>query len=275
MTGIFDTDKSRITDRVQVNIPFSWLMDKTAGWMEIFVENRLNPEIGLDSEALDRHTASEFASAAKRFHDIGRSITLHGPFLDLSPGSPDTAIRSVTRQRLEQMIEAAEIFSPLTVVCHCGYDESRYGFIRNAWYERAAEIWKHTARRLAEKNILLMLENVYEKDPDEIGRMFEITAEENTGCCLDIGHLCVFSRRPLKDWIKRLSPYIGQIHLHDNRGQSDEHMGLGLGSIDFAPLFDWLRGLRKTPVITLEPHDSDALAASISYLEKQGFFATA
>ncbi len=275
MAGIFDTDKSRITDRVQVNIPFSWLMDTKAGWMDIFVENRLNPEIGLDSEALDKYTAPEFSAAADRFHSIGRSITLHGPFLDLSPGSPDRSIRWVTRQRLDQMIDAAKAFSPLTVVCHCGYDEARYGFIREKWYERAAEMWKHTSRRLAGKNTRLMLENVYETDPDEIGRMFEITGQENIGCCLDVGHLSVFGRRQLKDWIERLSPYIGQIHLHDNRGQSDQHLGLGLGSIDFAPLFDWLRGLQKMPVITLEPHDRDALDASVSFLEKQGFFSTA
>ncbi|MFW6081322.1 MAG: sugar phosphate isomerase/epimerase family protein [Desulfosalsimonas sp.] len=275
MAGIFDTDKSLILERVQVNIPFSWLMDEQAGWMEMFIENRLNPEIGLDSEALDKYTPAQFAAAANRFHGIKRCITVHGPFLDLSPGSPDKAVRAVTRQRLEQMIEAAEAFSPLTVVCHCGYDEARYGCIRDPWYEKAAEIWKHTARKLAEKNIQLMLENVYETDPDEIGRIFEITGEENIGCCLDVGHLSVFGRRPLKGWINRLSPYIGQIHLHDNRGQSDEHMGMGLGSIDFAPLFDWLRGLSKMPIITLEPHDRDALAASVSYLEKQGFFATA
>ncbi|MFP3979838.1 MAG: sugar phosphate isomerase/epimerase family protein [Desulfobacterales bacterium] len=271
MTRIFDTDKSRILDRVQVNIPFTWLMDAQAGWMDVFIESRINPEIGLDAQALDQYRQSDFAAVARRFHLAGRTVTIHGPFLDLSPGSPDTEIRAITRHRLSQMIKAADVFCPQTIVCHAGYDETRYGFVRQAWYERAAEVWKWAGSVLAEKGIRLMLENVYETDPEEIGRVLEQVADENTGCCLDVGHLYVFSRMPLSAWLEKLSPYIGQIHLHDNQGQKDDHMGMGEGKIDFAPLFDWLRSLSQIPVITLEPHNQDALVTSISFLEKQGF----
>lgn len=271
MTLIFDTDKSRILDRVQVNIPFSWLMDEQAGWMDVFLENRINPEIGLDAQTLDQYRQSDFAAAARRFHSAGRTVTIHGPFLDLSPGSPDTEIRAVTRHRLSQMIKAADVFSPQTIVCHAGYDAARYSFIKDTWYGRAAEIWRWAGRVLAEKQIRLMLENVYETDPEEIGQMFEQVKDDNIGCCLDVGHLSVFSRIPLSAWIEKLFPYIGQIHLHDNNGQSDEHMGMGRGNIDFAPLFDRLRSLPKMPVITLEPHNQDALVTSVSFLEKLDF----
>lgn len=266
MTQLFNADKRAVADLVQVNIPFTWLMDQHADYMEIFLENRINPEIGIDSDALDRFAQSDFQAAASKFRDAGCSITLHGPFLDLSPGSPDSAVRDVTRDRLFQTIRAADAFRPQTIVCHAGYDETRYGFFRDEWYKKAAETWKHTARILADKNIGLMLENVYETDPDELVRLFEMIDDSNAGCCLDIGHLSVFSKIPAPVWIKKLSPYIGQLHLHDNDGKSDQHLGLGMGAIDFTPVFDWLKTASPMPVITLEPHGKDDLVRSISYL---------
>ncbi len=266
MAKLFDADKRPVLDLVQVNIPFSWLMDQRADYMEIFAENRINPEIGLDACSLDRFSESDFLAAANRFHAEGCRITIHGPFLDLSPGSPDPAVLAVTRRRLSQAIEAAEAFSAQTIVCHAGYDEFRYGFIREQWYETAAETWRQAGRRLAEKNIRLMLENVYEKGPGELLQLFEIIGGNNTGCCLDIGHLNVFSKTPARDWIDVLAPYTGQLHLHDNDGKSDLHLGIGRGKIDFVPLFQWLKQIRPTPVITLEPHRQEDLMESVSAL---------
>ena len=270
MTRLFDADKYPVTDRVQVNIPFSWLME--GDWLNTFLENRLNPEIGLDAAALDNWSLTEFDAIARRFHESGRTITLHGPFLDLSPGSPDPAIRSVTQDRLNQLVEAVDAFKPLTVVCHAGYDGTRYGFIRETWYENAIETWSRMGSQLADKGVRLMLENVYEMSPDELREIFEQLDTRHAGCCLDVGHLSVFSHVPAGTWIETLSPYIGQIHLHDNYRQSDLHVGLGKGAIDFSPVFEWLRSTPRHPVITLEPHREADLLASIAFLENRKWF---
>ncbi|MFW6011664.1 MAG: sugar phosphate isomerase/epimerase family protein [Desulfosalsimonas sp.] len=266
MAKLFDPDKRPVLDLVQVNIPFSWLMDREPDYLKIFLDNRINPEIGIDAEALDRFSDDDFLFVASKFRQAGCTITLHGPFLDLSPGSPDPGILAVTEKRLEQTIRVAEAFRPQTIVCHAGYDESRYGFFREQWYENAARTWLRTAEKLAEKQIRLMLENVYETEPDQLVRLFEMTGHENLGCCLDIGHLTVFSSIPTTDWIKKLSEFTGQLHLHDNDGTSDLHLGMGKGDIDFTPLFDWLKNNRPMPVITLEPHRKQDLISSVSYL---------
>lgn len=275
MARIFDSDKSRVLDRVQVNIPYAWLADKQAGWMEIFLENRINPEIGLDAGVLDRYGRADFSETARRFAALQRRITVHGPFLDLSAGSPDPAVRAVTRHRIDQAIDAAGAFSCRTLVCHAGYDETRYGFIRDQWYETAAETWNLAGRRLAGTGIGLMLENVYETDPEQMLRLLERTSGTGIGCCLDVGHLSVFSTVPLAAWLEKLDAHIGQLHLHDNLGKSDEHLGLGKGGIDFDPLFDWLGSTRRSLVITLEPHRKGDLQDSVRFLENLDRFSRA
>lgn len=271
MKTSFDSNEIRILEKVQVNIPFSWLMDPDADWLELFVQNRIQPEIGLDAKSLDSYGPKDFLHAARRFAEAGSRITLHGPFMDLSPGSPDPQILAVTRKRLDQALAAAKIFSPKTMVCHAGYDPTRYGFIQEEWYLCAAKTWNVYGKALADIGVGLMLENVYEPRPQYLVQLFEKLDPKAIGCCLDVGHLHAFGNIAFSEWIKELGPYIGQLHLHDNHGHEDEHLGMGMGSIDFSPLHKWLLSQKSKPVITLEPHQKENLSDSLLFLDRNNW----
>lgn len=256
----------RLTERVQVNIPFTMLCES---YLARFIEHRLNPEIGLDAEALDRYPLSVFSRVANALHDVGLSISLHGPFIDLSPGSPDPKISEVTHGRFEQVLRLVPLFRPKTVVFHAGYDKKRYCYLRDAWLEKSLEVWSWLGERIQDEGALLMLENVYEHGPDDIRVLFENLGKEKVGFCLDTGHHAVFSRVTIDSWIDSLEPFLGQLHLHDNSGGQDDHLALGKGSIDFKGLFSRLRAMRsKPPTTTLEPHREEDLWPSLDYLEK-------
>ncbi|MFW6284478.1 MAG: sugar phosphate isomerase/epimerase family protein [Desulfosalsimonas sp.] len=272
MAEMFDLPKTRILENVQVNIPFTWLMDPQENWLEIFTQNRIQPEIGLDADALDRFAPRDFSRVGRRFADAGCRVTVHGPFMDLSPGSPDPEIRSVTHKRLQQARAAAELLFPKTMVCHAGYDPARYSFIRKQWYKQAADTWNHHGRALWEKGIRLVLENVYESDPGDLAELFEKINADKIGLCLDTGHLTVFSPFSLSGWLAELSGRINQLHLHDNKGKADDHLGMGQGIIDFTPLHEWLKTAGHRPVITLEPHRRQDLIHSLLFLENHKWF---
>lgn len=257
---------TRLTERVQVNIPFTMLYES---YLDRFIEHRLNPEIGFDAEALDRYSLSDFGRIAKTLHNAGLSITLHGPFVDLSPGSPDPKISRVTRSRFEQVLRLVPLFRPKTVVFHIGYDKKRYYFIRDIWIEKSLEMWSWFAERVQNEGASLMLENVYEHGPDDVRVLFETLGRQRVGFCLDTGHQAVFSRVSLDAWVDSLEPFIGQLHLHDNSGNQDDHLALGMGTIDFQGLFRRLNPIRDNPpFITLEPHTEEDLWPSLEYLEK-------
>jgi sugar phosphate isomerase/epimerase len=272
MAEMFDSAKTRILGKVQVNIPFTWLMDPRENWLEIFVQNRIQPEIGLDAEALDRFAPEDFSLVGRRLADSGCRVTVHGPFLDLSPGSPDPKIRSVTHKRLQQARAAAEPLCPETMVCHAGYDPARYSFIRKQWYKQAADTWNHHGRALWEKGIRLVLENVYEPEPGDLAELFEKIDADKIALCLDTGHLTVFSSFSLPDWLAELGGRIRQFYLHDNCGKTDDHLGMGRGIIDFTPLQEWLKTAGSGPVITLEPHRREDLLHSLLFLENHKWF---
>jgi len=252
--------------KTQVNIPFTMLYESH---LEMFLKHGLNPEIGLDCTALERFSISDFETIAARLHERGLTITLHAPFLDLSPGSPDPAVWALTRSRFEQVLRVVPLFKPRSVVCHAAYDWKRYSYLRELWLENSINTWSWLGQRIRDEGAVLMLENVYERGPDEIQMLFENLRDHCVGFCLDTGHHAVFSRRSLKTWIESLGSFLGQVHLHDNRGKEDDHLAMGKGRIDFLFLFTQLKAIKNDPpIITLEPHREGDYWPSIEYLEK-------
>lgn len=256
--------------RLHVNIPFSMLQET---YLPVFIGNRLNPEIGLDALSLERFSASDFASAADRLRDHDLEITLHAPFFDLSPGSPDPGIRELTRRRLAQVLALVPVFRPTTVVCHAAYEARRYGMMIDDWMERSLEIWSWFGENLWGRGSRLVLENVFEHGPGRLRSLLDSLQHAHAGFCLDMGHQHAFSRTPMEGWIEALGGYLCQMHLHDNHGQQDEHLAAGRGTIDFAKLFGILAANRyPIRVITLEPHRETDLRPSLDHLEKIPWF---
>ena len=257
---------SWILKRVHVNIPYTMLKE---GYLSRFLERGINPEIGFDAGALDDLSETECREIARKIHERPLSLTLHAPFVDLSPGSPDPAVRALTRQRFEQLLRVAGLFHPLRIVCHAGYDWKRYLYMRERWIEYSLSTWEWMAEKTASVGAALMLENVYERGPEEMEPLFKTLRVHGVGFCLDTGHQAAFGSTPLVDWVEALGPYLGQLHLHDNFGRRDDHLAVGQGDIDFEELFQALREIREEPPpVTLEPHRERDLPSSLEYLEK-------
>lgn len=251
---------------VQVCVPFTRLR---AELLEYFTANRLNPEIGIDAPALERFSLQDFADVAEVLHRHDLTVTLHAPFVDLSAGSTDPAIRAVTRRRFVEILRLLPVFRPRTVVAHAGYDWQRYEYFRETWLDNSVAFWAEVAEGLERAGSRLMLENVYEHGPGEMRELLERLRPGKVGLCLDCGHLTAFGRAPLEEWLSVLGSFIGQLHLHDNHGEKDDHLPLGRGVIDFSALFDYLKTeRRRPPVITLEIHRTADLATSMECLER-------
>ncbi len=256
----------QITDMVQVNIPFSMLRES---YLDRFITYRLNPEIGFDAIALDTWADSQMEPIARQLREAGLTVTIHAPFMDLAPGSPDPKIRAITLQRLQQVVRLIPLFKPRSVVCHTGYDERRYWPMKDLWLKNSLEIWHPVAEAIKAEGSVLVLENVYDPTPQDMLELLNPLKHYGVGFCLDTGHQSVFSTAPLDEWLTILGTHLRQLHLHDNFGEQDEHLALGNGRIDFPRLFSYLKALASPqPIITLEPHKEEDLWPSLRYLEK-------
>ena len=252
-----------IIRKIQICVPFRLLKEK---YLPLVLENRINPEIGIDGGIIDAYAKKDFLEVASILQQEGLSITLHGPFHDLVPGGIDRKILKATRQRLRQAFDIIPLFEPLSIVCHTGYDKKRYHEVEDEWIDTALETWEPLVKELQGTRTTLMLENVYEKTPTLLFRLLSGLDTEKAGFCFDAGHMNVFSETDMEGWLAPLKPFLKEVHLHDNDGSGDDHLAIGAGEIDFESLFRYLGKNHLRPIMTLEAHEEKWIWQSLEVL---------
>ena len=207
------------------------------------------------------------AEDAKILADAGLRVTFHAPFMDLCPAALDDKIRRTSIDRIKQVFDAAFYFRPLKIVCHPSFDDRYYVSCNDLWLEKSVKTWTELIALARDTETIIALENVYEKEPDILCRLFELLSSDHICFCLDTGHFNVFSYAPLRAWLAELGKYLGHLHLHDNYGRTDEHLPVGCGTFPFIELFETLRTIKAKPTLTLEAHSQDDLWQSINNIK--------
>ncbi|MFW8602372.1 sugar phosphate isomerase/epimerase family protein [Desulfobacterota bacterium M19] len=246
-----------------VNAPYGFLEE---GLIDTFIEQGLQPEIGLEGEILYTRKESDYCKIADLLRRNSLSCTLHAPFFDLAPGAIDYKILTVSREKLRLAFELISIFKPRAVICHLAYEENKHGYKLDEWCCHSEVTWRQLTALAASGGSRLMLENTYETTPERHIAMLKALDSPHVGFCLDTGHLLAFAGSPWQEWLPAMSPWLGHLHLHDNNGRRDEHLGIGRGKFDFQGLFRFLARHDLHPLITLEPHSEDDLQVSLRAL---------
>ncbi|MEN6374216.1 MAG: sugar phosphate isomerase/epimerase [Smithella sp.] len=256
-----------ILEKVHVHMPFNLL----AKYQEMIFAKRMNLEIYFSHDVLNKVDIAKYRQAAKLFADSGLKITFHAPFMDLRPGALDDKIRLASIDRLKQVFDLIPYFEPLKVVCHPSFDRLYYVSCDEEWLEASQATWLTLIDLIdGETKTKIALENVYEREPSVLRKLFERLDSDRICFCFDTGHFNVFARTELKVWLTELGQYLGHLHLHDNYGERDEHLPVGNGTFPFAEFFAALREIKASPTITLEAHAEDNLWESLSNIKKLG-----
>ncbi|HDQ03262.1 MAG TPA: sugar phosphate isomerase/epimerase [Deltaproteobacteria bacterium] len=256
-----------VFSKVQVHIPYHLLPQ----YQEMLVGKRLNPEIYFSQYALKNMDMEKCRETAKIFADHGLKVTFHAPFMDLRPGALDDKIRKVSVHRMKQAIELARYFQPLRIVCHPMFDDRYYVDCDDLWLEASLKSWRELIDAAKAHDTILSLENVYDKGPHLLRRLFDALDSDRVCFCFDTGHYNAYAQTPLNVWFEELGKYLGQLHLHDNFGERDEHLPVGEGNFPFGKFFEELKKNGSRPVVTLEAHAQEELFKSLDNIIKMDF----
>ncbi len=255
--------------RTFVNLPLGWVARDSA-WMDRFVADRLAPELGIDTFAVQELSLDWHRDTARRLADAGLPCAVHLPFFDLHPGSFNDAVLAASRDTLRRAAELAALYGPRHMVGHAAFDHSQHNTAFDAWLERACGTWTAV---LDVCDAPVRIENTHERDPEPVAALVDALARqygERAGICFDAGHWHSFAhgvqRRDLRRWLDAFAPRLAHLHLHDNDGSDDQHLGLGTGSIPLDDLFGGLIARGLHPTATLEPHDEASFAVSRAWL---------
>lgn len=244
-----------------VHVPYDSL-DK---YLSFINKEKLNLEIYFGSRGFDSLTKYDMIDLKNKL-DYDPQLTIHGPFMDLSPGAVDLKVREVTNQRFSDVLDISEVLKPKVIVFHSGYDKWKYDSRVDIWLEGSLETWRPVNDRAVDLGIKIAIENIFEDEPGHLALLAKEMGSDNFGLCFDTGHFNLFSKVPLREWISIIKPYVLELHIHDNSRTADEHLAIGDGDFDFTTLFKELEGIDC--VHTIEAHTIQDVKKSLKRIKK-------
>lgn len=249
-------------ERIHAHLP--WL--RCNELLGPILELGLAPEVAFKGPQLDDLLPEQFGAVARQLAASGRRPAVHAPFFDLSLGAMEPLVRQITRQRLTQSLQVAHQLGAHLMVIHPGYDRWRYPKLAATWVAQAAETLAPLLSLARSYDCRLALENIYETTPETLLDLVERLGSPWLGHCFDIGHWQLFGERPQGEWLENVASRLIHLHLHDNLGQSDDHLPVGDGIIDYAPLLQTLAAMPTVPSCTLEVHNPGELHRALDNL---------
>ena len=163
-------------------------------------------------------------------------LILHGPFLDVNPCAYDSLVRKATMTRFSQCYEAGLTLGAKKIVFHSGMNP--YVYYKQGWAEHTAAFWQEFMEDRTE--IEIVLENVFDDDWELLMDVYRRVGKPNFKLCFDIGHAHCYSSVDVRTWAKNLAPYVSHVHIHDNHGDRDSHVGLGKGNLPWREALSFL-----------------------------------
>ena len=135
--------------------------------------------------------------------------------------------------------------------------------------QNAPVFWKNFLGDKKDDGIKVHIENVFEDDYFILNELMEEIADDKTSMCLDVGHVSAYSKIDVMEWMKILNKYIKHMHIHNNCGDRDSHLGINKGYLDIMEILNLVKD--KDITISLEITNLDELEESLEILYKNGF----
>jgi sugar phosphate isomerase/epimerase len=249
-----------------INMGFFSQIAETRGIAE---EHGLGIEVQhfADGPTLDgawREKLAEIALGLKGFRGL---LSMHGPYDGLDPGAWDPQLRSISHARYMHAIEIADRLGARIIVFHPWYNPGmRFHGGVPRWAERRTPAWIDLARAAEKYGMTLVLENVWEENPEPQCALIDAVDSPHVRACLDIGHANMTGKTALGDWISELGERLVYVHAHNNSGVHDDHWALTRGTLDVRAVMKDLQARPHPPRVCLEMRNTADQMESLRFL---------
>ncbi len=204
------------------------------------------------------HTLSKKRVA--KLNEIAKSkrlrYSVHAPFADINIASPSKTMLKASMKRLKQSLAYARDLNAYLWVFHPGNKSGIAAFYPGAeWKQNLASI-RELHETAEDFSIAIAMENLPEKynfimkNPEDFQRFYTETGLDDIGIVLDTGHANLEGQ--IEPFLAKLPKKIVHVHISDNHGEEDEHLGLGDGKIDWQQFAKLLKSISFNGTILTE-----------------------
>ncbi|MBS7633422.1 sugar phosphate isomerase/epimerase [Candidatus Bathyarchaeota archaeon] len=168
--------------------------------------------------------------------------SVHAPFGGVNISIRHGLLSNATMKRLKKSIVWTQALDSYLWIFHPGMMTGISMFYPGADWKRNINRVRLLARFARDIGVEIALENVMGmfvmKNVDDFKKFYSETGE-NIGIALDTGHANINGQ--LENFLAELPHKIVHVHAHDNDGKSDNHLGIGYGTINWKSVANLLQ----------------------------------
>ncbi|MGE5573337.1 MAG: sugar phosphate isomerase/epimerase family protein [Bacteroidota bacterium] len=192
----------------------------------------------------DHLAALDIARLRRLGEKHGLGYSMHAPYYEVNIGSLNEGIRRASLGETIKAIDLAAELGCAYLTIHGGQlskndvSETLLDMVRHNTIQSLKAIYAHCASRgivpcLENRNPSSGTNRKIGTTPAELAQLCEAVGPE-VGITLDLGHANLSAMNAL-DFVEAVGPdRIKLMHLHDNRGEADDHAAIGSGAIDYS-----------------------------------------
>jgi len=210
-------------------------------------------------ELLDEglHTLSDKRVKALKKVAVSRDLefTVHAPVADINIASPNAVLRRAMLRRLKKSIAYSRELDCRLWIFHPGLKTGISCFYPGLDWRVNLHSVRDLLKIAGKRGVEISVENVPEplpfllKSVKDFSRFYSELGDD-LGLTLDVGHANI--NHQIDDFIGKLASRIVHVHVSDNNGDNDTHLGLGRGTVKWRSVADSLKRIRYKGVVTLE-----------------------
>jgi sugar phosphate isomerase/epimerase len=211
--------------------------------------------------ALDKKRVMILKEAGKS-RDI--KYTVHAPFADINIASPSKPMLNASLKRLEQSLGFANALNAHLWVFHPGSQTGISMFYPGEDWKQNTEGIRRLHKVAEDYGVNIAMENLPQKygfimkSARDFAKFYRET-NLDVGLVLDVGHANLEGYT--EEFLRNLPDKIVHMHVSDNVGENDQHLGLGYGRIDWQWFAESLKGIAydRTVVVESVEHVEESL----------------
>jgi sugar phosphate isomerase/epimerase len=172
------------------------------------------------------------------------------------------SLREASVQETLFSLRVASDLKPLKAVLHPSFIQGLGAMVKDQARQYAMDSLERILKEADRLSFPICIENLFPHslslvDPGDFDSVFQKFPAVRLA--LDTGHANIGhgGDERITAFISRHSARIGHIHASDNSGRSDEHLPIGVGSIDYKKVVKKLREIDYDGTITLEVFSKD------------------
>lgn len=235
--------------RLNINDEISWIAQNGFEFIDLFLEE--------DRAVPDRINASEIRMLIESYR---MGIVGHTAWY-MPIGSPSSAVRKAAVKEIERYLEVFSATGAKFVTVHAHWQSGSLFNPKEAAYFQIESLISLVASA-KEKGLNVMFEPVTSRRDTIENTAFILDSVPGLYLHLDIGHASLYSRKP-QDFIHQFGSRLRHVHLHDNDLNTDLHLPLGTGMVDWKGAVTELKRVYDG-TITLEIFSEDRRYALLS-----------